>query len=143
MLTKMIQATRITTMKFTKKVVIGCRKVTIVSSLAIFTMQTAQLKKQRKNIPMRTGAYIAALKRIMNEAQIMGRNQHVTLHPKGWQVKGEGNQRATVVKPTQREATDAARTIAKHQKSELVVHGRNGQIRQKDSFGNDPFPPKG
>lgn len=73
----------------------------------------------------------------------MGKNQHVTPHPNGWQVKGAGNQRATAVKSTQREAIDAARKIAQHQKSELIVHGRDGQIRQKDSFGNDPFPPKG
>ena len=73
----------------------------------------------------------------------MGKNQHVMPHPNGWQVKGAGNQRATAVKSTQREAIDAARKIAQHQKSELIVHGRDGQIRQKDSFGNDPFPPKG
>lgn len=73
----------------------------------------------------------------------MGKNQHVTPHQNGWAVKGEGNERATVVKPTQKEAIDAARTIAQHQQSELVIHGRDGQIRQKDSFGNDPYPPKG
>lgn len=73
----------------------------------------------------------------------MGKNQHVTPHPNGWQVKGAGNQKATAVKPTQQEAITVARGIAKNQKSELVVHNREGQIRQKDSFGNDPYPPKG
>ncbi|EGD1666955.1 DUF2188 domain-containing protein, partial [Escherichia coli] len=23
------------------------------------------------------------------------------------------------------------------------IHGRDGQIRERDSYGNDPFPPKG
>lgn len=74
----------------------------------------------------------------------MGKNQHVTPHPEsGWQVKGEGNQRATVRTDTQKEAIDIARTIARNQGSELIIHRPNGQIREKDSHGNDPYPPKG
>lgn len=74
----------------------------------------------------------------------MGKDQHVVPHPDGgWQVKGEGNTRATVRTPTQREAIDIARGIALNQGSELVIHRPNGQIRDKDSHGNDPFPPKG
>ncbi|MDE0092409.1 MAG: DUF2188 domain-containing protein, partial [Oligoflexia bacterium] len=26
---------------------------------------------------------------------------------------------------------------------ELSIHGRNGRIREKNSYGSDPFPPKG
>lgn len=74
----------------------------------------------------------------------MGKNQHVTPHPGGgWQVKGAGNSKATVVTSTQKEAIDIAREIARRQNSELVICRRNGQIRDKDSYGNDPFPPKG
>jgi len=74
----------------------------------------------------------------------MGKNQHVTTHPDGgWQVKGAGNSRATVRKSTQNEAIQVAREIAHNQKSELVIHRPNGQIRDKDSHGNDPYPPKG
>lgn len=74
----------------------------------------------------------------------MGKNQHVTPHPKGgWQVKGAGNQRATVITETQAEARIIAREIAIKNKSELVVHGTDGRIREKNSYGNDPFPPKG
>lgn len=73
-----------------------------------------------------------------------GKNQHVTPHPAGgWQVKGAGNTRATVRTATQKEAAAIARTIAQNQHSELVTHGKNGRIRAKDSYGNDPFPPKG
>lgn len=72
------------------------------------------------------------------------RNQHVTRHSAGgWQVKGAGNSRATVRTSTQKEAIDVARSIAINQKSEVVIHGTNGQIRAKDSYGNDPCPPKG
>lgn len=74
----------------------------------------------------------------------MGKSQHVTRHPSGgWQVKGAGNTRATKRTATQSEAAAIARQIAINQKSECVIHGRNGQIRAKDSYGNDPFPPKG
>ena len=73
----------------------------------------------------------------------MGKNQHVTPRGDQWQVKGAGNQKATAVTQTQQQAINIARDIAKNQKSELVIHGQNGQIRQKDSFGNDPYPPKG
>mgnify|MGYP003575862497 CR=1 FL=1 len=73
----------------------------------------------------------------------MGKNQHVTKHPEGgWQVKGAGNEKATKVTQTQQEAITAAKKIAQNQGSEVVIHGQNGRIRDKDSYGNDPFPPK-
>ena len=75
---------------------------------------------------------------------MMGKVQHVTKHPSGgWQVKGAGNSRATKRTSTQAEARSVARSIAINQKSEVVLHGRNGRIRAKDSYGNDPFPPRG
>lgn len=71
-------------------------------------------------------------------------NQHVTPHPKGgWQVKGAGNARATVRTKTQSEAYTIAKRIAINNKSEVLIHGQNGRIREKNSFGNDSFPPKG
>jgi hypothetical protein len=74
----------------------------------------------------------------------MNKNQHVTPNPGGgWQVKGAGNLKATVKTDTQREAINIARDIARNQNSELIVHKKNGQIRDKDSYGNDPYPPKG
>lgn len=73
-----------------------------------------------------------------------GRNQHVTPHPKGgWQVKGAGNSRATIRTNTQREAADIARRIAINQQSERLIHRATGEIRQKNSYGKDPYPPKG
>ena len=71
-------------------------------------------------------------------------NQHVAPHPNGgWQVKGAGNTRATARTRTQKEAIDIATSIARNQASELVVHRTNGQIREKNSYGKDPFPPRG
>ncbi|WP_082112012.1 DUF2188 domain-containing protein [Shouchella clausii] len=50
----------------------------------------------------------------------MSRNQHVT--PKNeWQVKGTGNERATSLHDTQKEAIGAVRNIARNQNSELFI----------------------
>jgi uncharacterized protein YdaT len=73
----------------------------------------------------------------------MKKNQHVVKHPDGWAVKGAGNEKATKVVDTQKQAIDIARAISKNQGSELIVHGRDGKIRLKDSHGNDNFPPRG
>ena len=74
----------------------------------------------------------------------MNKNQHVVPNGEGkWKVKGVGNSKATAITKTQKEAINKAREIAQNQKSEVVVHGRNGRIRQKNSYGNDPFPPRG
>lgn len=73
----------------------------------------------------------------------MGKNQHVVPHNGKWAVKGEGNSKVTAVTRTQQEAIDIARDIARNQQSELRIHGANGQIRACDSYGNDPYPPKG
>lgn len=71
-------------------------------------------------------------------------NQHVVTHQGKWAVRGEGNSRVTSIHDTQREAIDAGREIARNQGGELLIHGRNGQIRERDSVGNtDPYPPRG
>ncbi|GAA0675141.1 hypothetical protein FHT00_002923 [Sphingomonas insulae] len=72
-----------------------------------------------------------------------GKNQHVVPHSGGWAVRGAGNSRVSSIHSTQAEAAQAARGTAQRQQSELLIHGRNGQIRERDSYGNDPFPPKG
>ncbi|MBB6113629.1 LAS superfamily LD-carboxypeptidase LdcB [Rahnella inusitata] len=68
----------------------------------------------------------------------MGKNQHVVTHDGQWAVRGEGNTRVTSLHQTQQQAIDAARAIAQNQGSELLIHGKNGQIRARDSHGKDP-----
>jgi len=43
----------------------------------------------------------------------------------------------------EKEAIAAARQIAVKQRSELLIHGRDGRIREKNTYGRDPHPPKG
>ena len=72
-----------------------------------------------------------------------GKNQHVVPHAGGWAVRGAGAQRSSAVFDTQRQAIDRARETSRNQGSELLIHGRDGRIRERDSHGSDPFPPKG
>ena len=72
----------------------------------------------------------------------MGKNQHVVKIDDGWGVRGAGNDRLTSEHRTQEAAIKHAVSIAKNQHSEVVIHGRDGKIRDKDSYGKDPCPPK-
>ena len=72
----------------------------------------------------------------------MGKNQHVVPHNSKWAVRGANNVRVTKITNTQAGAIKTAREIAINQQSEVVIHRPNGQIRDKDSYGNDPCPPK-
>jgi hypothetical protein len=72
----------------------------------------------------------------------MGKNQHVVRREDGWAVRGEGNSRDTSHHRTQGQAIDAARDVARNQRSGVVIHDRHGRIRDRDSYGHDPFPPR-
>lgn len=72
----------------------------------------------------------------------MGKNQHIVPYGDDWAIRGARNSRVTSVFDTQAEAIEAGRQIAINQSSELFIHGRDGQIRDRDSYGNDPNPPK-
>jgi hypothetical protein len=82
------------------------------------------------------------------KSYIMGKNsnsgnQHITPRGNQWAVQGAGNNRATAIVNTQREAINIAKPIAINQGGDVVIHGRNSRIRERNSYGNDPFPPKG
>jgi uncharacterized protein DUF2188 len=66
------------------------------------------------------------------------KDYHVVPRGEDWAVKREGSKRAASVHPTQSEAEKAGRDLAKTNKVEVVIHRPNGQIRDSDSFGNDP-----
>lgn len=69
--------------------------------------------------------------------------QWVSPRPNGkWAVQGAGNKRATKLFNTQKEATVLAISIAKNKQGEVIIQKKNGIIRSKDSYGNDPCPPR-
>lgn len=59
-----------------------------------------------------------------------------------WVNQREGAERASSLHRTQKEAVDRAKSQAQRDGAELTVAGRDGKIRSKDSYGNDPNPPK-
>jgi len=69
-------------------------------------------------------------------------NVHVVPDGKRWAVKPEGQASAASSHLTQHAAEEAGRRLARNNQSELVIHRRNGTIRDKDSFGGDPYPPR-
>lgn len=71
------------------------------------------------------------------------KSQHVVPSDGKWAVKRGGSNRATTIVETQQEAIKIAKEIAQNQKTELFIHGRDGQIHERNSYGNDSFPPKG
>lgn len=73
----------------------------------------------------------------------MKKNQHVVPAKSGWGVRGAGNTRLTSHHGTQAAAVRAARQHAINQGSEMLIHGRNGQIRERNTYGPDQCPPRG
>ena len=60
----------------------------------------------------------------------------------GWAVKNSGAVRASRTFETQQQAVTYARDAAKKGGTELYIHGRDGTIMDKRSYGNDPMPPR-
>lgn len=70
-------------------------------------------------------------------------NQHVVPSQGQWAIRPAGGARVTARFRTQRAAIQRARRIARRQRCELLVHGRDGRIRARDTFGHDPVVTKG
>lgn len=71
------------------------------------------------------------------------RNFWTTPHENGWAVKREGSSRASSVHSTQNEAWGESRRLARGAGGEAFLQSRNGQIRARNTYGKDPYPPKG
>jgi hypothetical protein len=68
---------------------------------------------------------------------------HITPNGKeGWKVLEGGCPKPLKTFDTQKEAITYGTMISRKTQDECVIHGRNGQIREKNSYGNDPCPPK-
>lgn len=71
------------------------------------------------------------------------KNQHIVPLWNWWAVKWEWNKKYTTITETKRDAEKIAKEIARNNKSELIVHWKDWKIQRRDSYWNDPFPPKG
>jgi len=70
------------------------------------------------------------------------RDVHVVPSGNKWVVKEQGKATPLSSHRTQRTASEAGKKVAKANESELVIHRPDGTIRDKDSYGNDPSPPR-
>jgi hypothetical protein len=69
------------------------------------------------------------------------RSLHVILNPNGgWVVREGGSRSIERTFETQKQAIDFARMISRTRSKELFIYGRNGMIREKDSYIKDPLP---
>jgi hypothetical protein len=71
------------------------------------------------------------------------RGVHVTPRGNKWAVMREGNQRATSLHDTQKQAEKKGRETARRDKTEFYLHNQQGEIRERDSYGSDPRSSKG
>ncbi len=61
----------------------------------------------------------------------------------GWSLRGANAKKLTKVFDTQSEAIAKGKQVAKNQKVELFIHARDNKIWARDSYGLDPYSPKG
>lgn len=63
---------------------------------------------------------------------------HVVVATECWHVKESGNSEVLFEHKTKKEAIKFATELAKSKKTELFIHGSNGKIQSRNSYGNDP-----
>lgn len=67
---------------------------------------------------------------------------HTVPNPKGgWSNKQDG--KVVSQSDTKTDAQQLGREKAIHDKTEHRIHNKDGKITRSNSYGNDPYPPKG
>ena len=87
-----------------------------------------QAKKRSLKTPTKSGK----LKR--SHIRTVVKALHIVPKSQGWVVTTTGDQRLTQEFPNKQDAVEFGQSIAKQNKSSLIVHGRDGKIRQVDPF---------
>ncbi|HXF32763.1 MAG TPA: DUF2188 domain-containing protein [Solirubrobacterales bacterium] len=67
----------------------------------------------------------------------MSKSVHVVPSGDGWIVEIDG-EAASHLYPSRREAARVGQQLARANRSEFVLHGPDGRVRQRDSFRRDP-----
>lgn len=68
---------------------------------------------------------------------------HTVPHDGSWANRREGSDRVSKVFPTKADAEAAGRRTAQNEQTEHLVHKLDGTIGERNSYGNDPYPPRG
>ena len=78
-----------------------------------------------------------------NDSPVKEQRQHVVPDQHGrWSVRKAGADRATRAFATQSDAVAYARDVAKKAGGALYIHRKDGTIRDRDTYENDPHPPR-
>ena len=70
------------------------------------------------------------------------KNIHTVHNEKGWTNKYENSNKNLGHYDTKAEAQSAGKQMATNNKSEHIIHGLDGKIQNKNSYGKDPCPPR-
>ena len=70
-------------------------------------------------------------------------NIHVLYIEDKWVMKEENNDKESISFDTKDEAIEYSKKKAKDNKVELIIHNIDNKISNRNSYGNDPYPPKG
>jgi hypothetical protein len=73
----------------------------------------------------------------------MAKRIHVVPHASGWATRREGASHVGSTHDSQAQAAEAARSTSVRERGEVIIHRPDGRIRDANSYGNDPLPPKG
>lgn len=76
----------------------------------------------------------------------MNATKHIHVTPRansGWNVVNEKQPKPVATTLTQAQAIQIATNQAKVERCDVIIHGQDGKIRERHSYGNDPYPPKG
>lgn len=68
---------------------------------------------------------------------------HTVPHGGGWANRRAGAARVSKTFRTKAEAQAAGRDTARRERTEHFIHRKDGQIGERNSYGNDPHPPLG
>ena len=70
------------------------------------------------------------------------KSQHVVPNNGGWAIISGATEKYDTTFGTQQEAVERAKSIARNAGTAVYIHGADGKIRARESYGNDPFPPR-
>ena len=73
----------------------------------------------------------------------MRENLHVVFKDNEWKIKEENSDNYLKSFSRKEDAIEYGKKEAKSKRSELFIHDKNNTIIDRNSYGNDNYPPKG
>ena len=68
---------------------------------------------------------------------------HVSPLKDGWVVRKVESSGSSKIFVNKEDAIKFGTKVAKNKKTELIIHGRDGRIRERNSYVRDSYPPRG